>query len=111
MRKSGLFQDIPLPEYWQEYVKWAVIETISLAFRAITYTRSLAINSAIERVRLAGQLDEARTEIAMLREEIRIKDARIAKVDARRSPRKSHSDSAPSVNTAASLWSNVSSAP
>jgi len=52
MRRPGTFEDTALPSHWPTFVKWAILETISLAHRAITYSRSYAINSSIERVRL-----------------------------------------------------------
>ena len=86
MTRPGTFQDTALPSHWPTFVKWAVLETISLAYRVITYSRSFAVNSTIERIRLKAQLDEANTEIALLREEIRIKDARMARISAKRRP-------------------------
>ncbi len=76
----------PLPSDWSEYVKLVVIHSIALAHRAITCSRSFAINSSIERVRLAGELDRAQNENAMLQEEIEIKDARMAKLQPQRRP-------------------------
>ena len=92
MSKLGAFRGVPLPNDWPEYVKLAVIHSIALAHRAITYSRSFAINSSIERVRLAGQLDRAQNQIAFLQEEIRIKDARMAKLPPQRRPRYSPQD-------------------
>ena len=80
MCRWSAFRGIPLPRNWPECVKVAVIQCVALAHRGITYSRSFAINSDIERVRLAGQLDRAENEIALLREELRIKDARMAKL-------------------------------
>ena len=68
MSKLSAFQGVPLPKEWPEYVKLAVIQSVALAHRAITYSRSFAINSDIERVRLAGELDRAQNEIALLQE-------------------------------------------
>ena len=48
--RLGPFQDIALPTHWPSTIKWAIIETISLAHRAITTSRSYAVNSRIERV-------------------------------------------------------------
>jgi len=87
MCRWSAFRGIPLPKNWPECAKVAVIQCVSLAHRAITYSRSFAINSDIERVRLAGQLDRAQNEIALLREEIRIKDARMARLAPHRRPR------------------------
>lgn len=72
------FQGIPLPKDWPQHIKLAVIHSVALAHRAITYSRSFAIDSSIERVRLAGELDRVRNENALLQEELRIKDARMA---------------------------------
>ena len=48
--------------------------------------RSFAINSSIERVRLAGEVDGVQNENALLEEEIRIKDVRMAKLFPRKRP-------------------------
>jgi len=87
MSKRSAFQGVRLPKDWPEYVKLAVIQSIALAHRAITYTRSFAINSSIERVRLAGEPDRVQNENVLLREEIQIKDARMAKLSPPRRPR------------------------
>ena len=44
------------------------------------------MNSPIARVRLAGELERATNEIALLREAIRIKDARMASIEPRKRP-------------------------
>ena len=67
MSKLSAFRGVPLPDGWPESVKLAVIHSIALAHRAITYSRSFAINSSIERVRLAGQLDRVQNENVLLR--------------------------------------------
>jgi hypothetical protein len=86
MRNLGPFQGIPLPKDWPQHVKLAVIHSVALAHRAITYSRSFAINSSIERVRLAGELDGLQNENALLEEEIRTKDVRMAKLPSRKRP-------------------------
>jgi len=48
MRRPGPFEGIVLSDYWPDFVKWAVLQTISLAHRAITYSRSYAVNSSIQ---------------------------------------------------------------
>lgn len=79
-------EDIPLPDDWPKHVRSAVVHVISLAYAALTWTRSWAANSPIQRVRLAGQLEQANSEIDLLKEEMRIKDARMSKIEARHRP-------------------------
>ena len=78
--------DIPLPAGWARNVKSAVLHVISLAHCAIVATRGWAANSINARVRLSSDNDQAQQEIELLREELRIKDARLAKIDPRRRP-------------------------
>ncbi len=80
------FADIPLPKAWPERARSAIIHVISLAHAAIVGARGWAANSPIARVRLRGQLEKARAEIALLTEELRIKDARMASIDSRKRP-------------------------
>jgi predicted RNA polymerase sigma factor len=74
------YSDIPLPKAWPRRVKSAFINAVSQAHAAVTYSRAWCADSPIRRVQLAGQLDQARQEIALLREEVRIKDTRMAKI-------------------------------
>jgi len=78
--------DIPLPSGWPDSVRSAVIYVISLAHYAITCARGWAVNSINARVRLAADNDRFKQEIQLLREELRIKDARMAKIDPHRRP-------------------------
>jgi transposase InsO family protein len=80
------FADIPLPKAWPERARSAIIYVISLARTAIVCARGWAANSPVARVRLRGQLEQARAEIALLTEELRIKDARMAAIDPRKRP-------------------------
>jgi len=77
---------IPLPRGWKHHLRSAVLHVISLAQYATVYTRSWAADSTNSRVRLKAQLDRASQEIALLREEMRIKDARMARIDPHRRP-------------------------
>ena len=67
---------IPLPKGWTGIVRSAVLHVIGLAQYATVYTRSWAANSPNERMRLKAENDRFQAEVALLKEEIRIKDAR-----------------------------------
>ena len=80
------FSNIPLLSGWPDSIRSAVIYVISLAHYAITCARGWAANSANARVRLAAENDRLDQEIQLLREELRIKDVRMARIDPRRRP-------------------------
>jgi hypothetical protein len=69
---------IHLPKGWQGCVKSAVLHVIALAYYAIVYARAWSADSINARVRLAAEADRLHEECAVLREELRIKDTRIA---------------------------------
>ena len=79
-------RDIPLPQSWNDHLKFGVLHVISLAHLAITYTRSFAANSINNRIRLATELNRATEEVSLLEEELRIKDARMARISSHRRP-------------------------
>ena len=78
---------IPLPRNWRSHVKSAVLHTISLAHFAVTQARGMAAGHIRRRVRLAAQNGRLKEECELLREEIRIKDARIDRITPHRRPR------------------------
>ena len=77
---------IPLPQGWTRHVRSSVVHVISLAQYAAVYTRSWAVDSPNGRVRLKAEKDQLQEEVAQLREEARIKDARMARIPAQRRP-------------------------
>ena len=77
---------IPLPKRWSRRVRSAVIHAISLAHFSLTSTRSWAANSWNARIHLSAENDRLRQEIALLQEEVRIKDARMLRIPAPRRP-------------------------
>ncbi|MDP7533656.1 MAG: integrase core domain-containing protein [SAR202 cluster bacterium] len=77
---------IPLPKSWSQHVRSAMLHVISLAQFATVYTRSWAVDSLNGRVRLKAEKDRQGQEIALLREEIRIKDARMTQINPHRRP-------------------------
>ena len=64
----------------------AVLQVIRLAQFTIAYTRGWAADSPHTRMRLEAELERAEQEIAPPREEIRIKDARMAQLPSHRRP-------------------------
>ena len=63
-----------LPKAWPANVKMAVLHVIALAHAAPVLARSIAVNSPDARTRRAGDLQGSLDEIAMLEEELHIKD-------------------------------------
>jgi len=64
----------------------AILHVISLAQFATAHTRGWAANNINSRIRLKTDLDRAQQEVSRLREEIRIKDARMASINPHRRP-------------------------
>ena len=71
-----------LPNQWPDHVKSGVLHAISLASVALSYAHGRATG----RRRLRAELERARTEIALLREELAIKDERWSRSHSRRRP-------------------------
>ena len=80
MARVGLFQSVPLPKAWLRHTKTAFLSAVSLAHRAAVITNSWCVNSRIARIRLVAENMQLTTAVAMLREEMRIKDARMAQI-------------------------------
>ena len=83
---AGKAPRIPLPQSWTSHVRSAMLHVISLAQFATVYTRSWAVDSLNERVRLKVENNRLRRELALLQEEIRIKDARMTQINPQRRP-------------------------
>jgi putative transposase len=77
---------VPLPSGWTKNVKSAVLHVISLAHFAIVEARGWAANAVNPRARQAPEIDRLTGEVALLQEQIRIQNARMAKVDPRHRP-------------------------
>ncbi len=75
-----------MPAGWTLFVKSAVLHAVSLAATALTLASSRASASRVQRRQLQAELDRATTEIAVLREELDIKDARWNRLPPRRRP-------------------------
>ena len=79
-------QGIPLPRSWPQRVKSAMLRVISLGQFSMAYTRGWAVNSPIGRVRLKAENERLTQQVALLTEEIRIKDARMNRIDPHHRP-------------------------
>ncbi len=83
---------IPLPDAWPEHTKSALLHAVALAHRSLVSMRGWCANSPVARVRLTGENERLRSEVAMLRDELRIKDARMAKLAPARRPQYAPTD-------------------
>ena len=75
-----------LPTSWPRSVRSALVHVVALAQYAAVYTRSWAAESRNARVRLRATVDGLQQEVALLRTEIRIEDARMTCLPAQRRP-------------------------
>ena len=76
----------PLPPSWPDHVKSAFLQALGMAHTAMAHIRGRCIDGAAVEVN-AVDSERLRSEVELLREELRIKDARMARVPARRRPR------------------------
>ena len=86
MANKSKAPEIPLPKAWGKRVRSAVLHVVALAQYALVYTRSWAADSTNQRVRIRADCDRLEQEVALLREEIRIEDVRMAQLDPQRRP-------------------------
>jgi putative transposase len=77
---------IPVPRQWTSCVKSAFLQTISLASAVFTSTCALASKRKSTLTRLKAELAQAYQEIALLQEEMAIKDQRFLRVSPHRRP-------------------------
>ncbi len=78
-------EELPLARGWTKIVRSAVINAISVASTAMTTAWGRAASKSPRR-RQQAELDRLRTQLALLSQEMEIKDARWAKLPARRRP-------------------------
>jgi transposase InsO family protein len=78
--------DFPLPKHWPSSLQAALLHVIALAQYALVSARGWAANSSSERVRLKVNANQLEQQIALLREQIGIKNARIARIPANLRP-------------------------
>lgn len=78
--------NIHLPKLLPDRVHAAMLHVVSLAQCATAYTCSWAANATLPRVRLKAENDRLRQKVALLNEQIRIKNTRILKIAPHRRP-------------------------
>lgn len=86
MRRSATAPRLVVPRHWKRAICSALVHTISLAHFALLGSRGRAARSSSQRIRQAAKTDQLGQEIALFREEIRIKDARLERIAANRRP-------------------------
>ena len=77
MPQMTLSHSLPLPRVWLCRVRSAVVQVISLAGASMAATRGWAADSMNTSLRRRAEADRLQQEIRLLREETRIKDARM----------------------------------
>lgn len=86
MRRPAQFNPLPLPQGWPRRVRSAVVQVISLARTSLALSQSWASESLNRELRRRAEGDRLQAETQLLREEIRIKDARMEQLEAHRRP-------------------------
>jgi len=77
---------LPLPRGWPRRVRSAVVQVISLARTSLALSQGWASESLNPELRQRAEGDRQQQEIQLLREEIRIKDARMEQLEPHRRP-------------------------
>ena len=85
------WSSVPLPRSWPDHVKSAFLHALGMAHRAMTHIRGRCTDGPAAEVSAADS-ERLRSEIELLREELRIKDARMARIPARHRPHYSPAD-------------------
>src|SRR5713101_5368268 len=86
MSAIALSHSLPLPRGWPRRVRTAVVQVISLARSSLALTQGWASESMNRQLRREAEGDRLQQKIQLLREEIRIKDARVEHIEAHRRP-------------------------
>ena len=74
---------IPLPRDWNSRTKSAIVQILALSHYAFTAMLARGANSQRRTTRLRAELDRLEHELALLQEELRIKDAQMNRIPSR----------------------------
>ncbi len=77
---------IRVPRIWKRRVKSTMLHAISLARHCLVSIQGKAATSCSARVRLRQRVDQLEQENSLLREELRIKNARMSRLAPHRRP-------------------------
>jgi len=83
---------VPLPPSWPDHVKSAFLNALGMAHLGMTCVRGWCANSPVTQVGLKADNERLRSEVELLRQEMRIKDARMGRIPARHRPRYAPAD-------------------
>jgi putative transposase len=86
MQTTSIDGRILLPRCWPRHVRSAVVHAVSMANLAFTAAQARAENHFDARIRLHATNDRLLHQVALLLEELRIKDARMERLPAQRRP-------------------------
>jgi len=86
MTLTGPCRATPLPKHWPRRVRSAIVHAVSMANVAFTASQARAENYRKAGARLQAANDRLQRQVALLLEEIRIKDARMERLPAQRRP-------------------------
>ena len=77
---------VPLPRGWTTVINAAVLHAISVVSTAVTTAWGRAAGSRSSRIKERAEIDRLRMALSLLEDELAIKDARWARLPARRRP-------------------------
>ena len=83
----GSTTTLPLPPQWPQLAADALVHAVAMARVAIAHVHGGFAGSPIARIRLRSQNERLRSELAQIREQVRIKDVRFARIPAKSRPR------------------------
>ncbi len=84
---SQTMPKLPIPSGWNQRIQSAILQAISLSRHCFVTIVARMANSPKDADRILAENERLRHEVESLREELRLKDARMARVP---SPRRPH---------------------
>ena len=77
---------VPLPRSWSKVVRRSVLQALSVASAALTRAWSRSASRPSSRAQENAEAERLRTEVALLTEELELKDARFGRLAAHKRP-------------------------